>query len=124
MQGLAATAQIESGFILLTRAAASGFLSHFDINCYPMMRTLLEACRAEGNSDGASRLQTAVERLGLIALAPMATMQGAVRPYENGVSGEGVTDVQQLWLKLHRRTTYTPQLQVLPWAFVQISMRE
>ena len=38
-----------------------------------MFRTLLEACRSVGNSDGTARVQAAVEWRGLVALAPIAT---------------------------------------------------
>ena len=67
-----------------------------------------------------------MDRLNLIMLAPEATVsvQGSERRYENGVAGEGVTDARTLWLKLRQRTAYTPQLQALPWAFVQNSTLE
>ena len=44
-----------------------------------MVRTLLEACRAAGDSEGASRLQAVVERFGLIAEVPVAVaiLQGS-----------------------------------------------
>ena len=102
MQALAVTCQIEVAFGLLARVEASGLLSHFDNDCYPMLRTLLEACRFDGDSNGASRVQASVDRLGLIALAPLATarVQGSLRRYENGVAGEGVADARQLWVKL------------------------
>ena len=38
-----------------------------------MFHTLLDACRLVGDSNNASRVQAAVERVGLIALALMAT---------------------------------------------------
>merc|ERR1712139_59673 len=67
-----------------------------------------------------------MDRYNLIALAPEATVsvQGSEHRYENGVVGEGVTDARTLWLKLRQGTAYTPQLQALPWAFVQISTLE
>ena len=66
-----------------------------------------------------------MERLGLIALAPLASalVQGSVHWYENGACGEGVADAQQFWLKLRQQMSYKPQLQALPWAFVQSERR-
>ena len=67
-----------------------------------------------------------MDRHKLIALAPEATVsvQGSERRYKNGVAGEGVTDARTLWSKLRQRTAYTPQLQALPWAFMQSSTLE
>lgn len=126
MEGLAATGQIEAGFVLLTWAEASGLLSHVDAHCYPTISMLLWACRAVCNPDSASGLRVAVERLSLIALAPMAMaiMQSAVRPCENGVLGEGVSDAWRLWLELHHQTAYTPQRQALAWVILEKSTRE
>lgn len=83
---------------------------------------LLEACRLAGDSHSILQIQASVERLGIIALAPRATavVQGLARQFENGGSGEGVVDARQLWSELH----YRPQLQALPWAFLQRSSRE
>ena len=38
----------------------SRVLSNSEEDCYPIFRTLLEACRAAGNSDGISQVQAAV----------------------------------------------------------------
>eukprot|EP00747_Dinoflagellata_sp_TGD_P136692 gnl/TRDRNA2_/TRDRNA2_175586_c2_seq11.p1 gnl/TRDRNA2_/TRDRNA2_175586_c2~~gnl/TRDRNA2_/TRDRNA2_175586_c2_seq11.p1 ORF type:complete len:227 (+),score=41.94 gnl/TRDRNA2_/TRDRNA2_175586_c2_seq11:49-729(+) len=126
MQCVAETGKVEAGHVLLERAEASGLLSrpaddNSDDNWYVIFRTLLETCRVVGDLTGASRVQGAVDRLGLTALAPEAVtlVRGSERRYENGVGGEGVTDARQLWLKLHQETAYKPQLQALPWAFVQ-----
>ena len=126
MEGLAANGLIQAGFALLTRAEASGLLSHSDNDCYPMFHILLEACRLTGHSKGASRVQAMVEQLGLIALAPLATVvvQGSVRWYKYGLGGEGVADAQQLWLELRQQTAYKPRLQALPWVFAQRSTCE
>eukprot|EP00747_Dinoflagellata_sp_TGD_P128750 gnl/TRDRNA2_/TRDRNA2_174592_c9_seq16.p1 gnl/TRDRNA2_/TRDRNA2_174592_c9~~gnl/TRDRNA2_/TRDRNA2_174592_c9_seq16.p1 ORF type:complete len:272 (+),score=53.05 gnl/TRDRNA2_/TRDRNA2_174592_c9_seq16:200-1015(+) len=123
MQCVAITGQVAEGFTLLERAQANGLQTKFAGHCYAMCRTLLETCRVVGDVEGASRVQAAVDRLGLIALAPAATMlvQGSERVYENGVSGEGVDDVEELWKQVRQLTRYTPQVQALPWAFVRKS---
>ena len=56
-----------------------------------MVRTLLEACRAVGDSESASQVQATVQRLGLLAHIPMATTfaQGSKQQYENGMRGDG-----------------------------------
>ena len=113
MQGLATMGQIESGFLLLERAEAKGLLSRFDNEGYPMFHNLLQACRFVGDVKGISRVQAAIDRLGLIALAPVATavVQGSLRQYQNGNVGEGVVDARQLWSKLRQRKPYKPQLE-------------
>ena len=73
MQGLATMGRIESGFSLLERAEAKGLLSRFDNEGYPMFHNLLQACRFVGDVKGISRVQAAIDRLGLIALAPLTT---------------------------------------------------
>lgn len=78
VQCLAATGQIVAGCALLARAEAEGLLSHSGENGHELFRALLEACRTVGNFDGASRVQAAVDRLGLGALAPMARMRPQV----------------------------------------------
>eukprot|EP00747_Dinoflagellata_sp_TGD_P122577 gnl/TRDRNA2_/TRDRNA2_173653_c10_seq7.p1 gnl/TRDRNA2_/TRDRNA2_173653_c10~~gnl/TRDRNA2_/TRDRNA2_173653_c10_seq7.p1 ORF type:complete len:253 (-),score=37.71 gnl/TRDRNA2_/TRDRNA2_173653_c10_seq7:94-852(-) len=126
MQCAAVTGEVAAGFELLGRAQASGLLSQPDDDCYTMFRTLLEACCVSGDSDGASRVHAAVGRLGLIALVPVATasVHGSKRRYENGASGEGVTEARNLWLKVRQRTAYTAQTQALPWDFVRNSTLE
>ena len=109
MQCLATMGQIESGFSLLERAEAKGLLSRFDKEGYPMFHNLLQACRFVGDVKCISRVQAAIDRLGLIALAPVATavVQGSLRQYQNGNVGEGVVDARQLWSKLrHSRKNY------------------
>eukprot|EP00746_Dinoflagellata_sp_MGD_P042736 gnl/MRDRNA2_/MRDRNA2_203590_c0_seq1.p2 gnl/MRDRNA2_/MRDRNA2_203590_c0~~gnl/MRDRNA2_/MRDRNA2_203590_c0_seq1.p2 ORF type:complete len:122 (-),score=22.84 gnl/MRDRNA2_/MRDRNA2_203590_c0_seq1:56-421(-) len=70
-QGLAVTNQVEAGFVLLARAEAMGLLANAS-DSYPLIRTLLEACRLDGDCDGTFQLQAAAERLGLISLVPMS----------------------------------------------------
>ena len=120
MQSLAATGQIATGLGLLARMEASGLVFHFDNSCYPMLQTLLEACHLVSETNGASQVQAAAERLSLISLAPMATAlaQGLFAQYQYGVDGEFVADTQQLWLELRQQMTYKPQVQALPWIFV------
>ena len=71
-------------------------------------------------------MQAAIDRLGLIALAPVATavVQGLLRQYQNGNVGEGVEEARQFWLELRQQKLYKPQLQALPWVFLQNSARE
>eukprot|EP00747_Dinoflagellata_sp_TGD_P172377 gnl/TRDRNA2_/TRDRNA2_208755_c0_seq1.p1 gnl/TRDRNA2_/TRDRNA2_208755_c0~~gnl/TRDRNA2_/TRDRNA2_208755_c0_seq1.p1 ORF type:complete len:129 (-),score=13.08 gnl/TRDRNA2_/TRDRNA2_208755_c0_seq1:13-399(-) len=72
MQCLAATGQVVAGFALLRRGEASGFLSHSDKNCFPVFRSLLEACRAVHDSAGASLVHAARERISWMPLPPGA----------------------------------------------------
>ena len=69
MQSLAISGQISGSFVLLARAEASGLLSYCDESCYSLFLSLLEACRMMHDSHGTSRVQAAMDRLGLIALA-------------------------------------------------------
>ena len=73
MQSLAASGQVEAGFVLLQQVGNSGLLSHSNDSCYPVFRTLLQACRLVGDFECASQLQTAVDGLGLTACACIAT---------------------------------------------------
>ena len=121
--------RIEAGFVLIDRAEAKGLLSNSDNEGYPMLHNLIQACRFIGDLNSVFRAQAALDRLGLIALAPVATavVQGSLRQYQNGNVGEGVVDAQQLWLELRdlrQQKPYKPQLQALPWDFLQKSTRE
>ena len=91
-----------------------------------MVRTLLEACRAAGDSDGALRVQAAMGRRGLTAEVPVAmtVLQGSERQWETGIADDSAVDARKLWLKLRRQTAYKPHFQALPWSFVQSSTRE
>jgi len=91
-----------------------------------MFHNLLQACRLTCDFNGVSRVQAVMDRLGLIALAPVATVvvQGSLRQYQNGNIGEGVVDARQLWSELRQQKPYKPQLQALPWRFLQNSTRE
>ena len=96
------TSQFEAGFALLARAETSGLLADSDESGYVMFHILLQACRSVGNSHVASQVERARERLGVIAVAAMATalVQGSVQHYVNGGGTEGMADAQQLWLEL------------------------
>ena len=120
IQCFAATGHIAAGFVALARAEGSEVLRS-DPDCYSMVRTLLEACRAAGDSEGASRLQAVVERFGLIAEVPVAVaiLQGSEWRSEIGVNGGGVGDARKLWTELRRQTAYAPHSLALPWIFVQ-----
>merc|ERR1719281_1556554 len=91
-----------------------------------MLHTLIQACRFIGDFNSVSRAQAALDRLGLTALAPVATavVQGSLRQYQYGKVGEGVEDAQKLWLDLRQQKGYKPQLQAVPWGLVQKSTRE
>ena len=54
MQSLAASGQVETGFELLRQVKTIGLLSHSREDCYPLLRTLLQACRLVGDFYGAS----------------------------------------------------------------------
>ena len=74
MQCLAVTGKIIAGFALFAQVEFGGLLSYCDpCTSYPIFRILLEACRAVGGSDGASRVQSVMDRLGLFCLPPVAT---------------------------------------------------
>ena len=79
MQSLAASGQVEAGFTLLQQMR-TGWQSQSDKNCYPVFRMLLHACRLVEDFDGASRLQAAVDQLGLKARLSIATalVQGSL----------------------------------------------
>ena len=53
-----------------------------------------------------------------------AVVQGTLRQYQYGNVGEGVVDARRLWLELRQQKPYKPQLQAVPWGFVQNSTRE
>ena len=110
MQGLASSSQIQAGFALLERAETCGLLSHGGDHCYPMFFALVQACRTAGDSNGASRVQAAMNRLGMIALAAIATarVQGSWWRYQNGVEGMGATEAWQFWLELEDGMAYKP----------------
>ena len=120
IQCSAGTGHIAAGFVALARAEGSEVLRS-DTDCYSMVRTLLEACRAAGDSEGASRLQAVMGRCGLSALVPVATaiLQGSEWRCEIGVNGGGVGDARKLWTELRRQTAYAPHSLALPWIFVQ-----
>merc|ERR1712224_674185 len=126
MQVLAATGQIALGFELLAQAEADRLIIDSAEGCYPIFYTLLEACRAAGDSNPASPVQAAVGRLSLIACAPEAkTFVNCLdQQYENGFHGAGVAEAQNIWLELCRRTAYAPHLDALPWAFVENSTHQ
>ena len=126
MQGLATKGQIEAGFALLERAEVNGLLSNSNNEGYPIVNNLIQACLLVGDFSSASRAQATLDRLGLIALAPVATavVQGSLQEYQNGNVGEGVVDARQLWSELRQQKSYKPQLQALPWRFLQNSTRE
>eukprot|EP00747_Dinoflagellata_sp_TGD_P128752 gnl/TRDRNA2_/TRDRNA2_174592_c9_seq23.p1 gnl/TRDRNA2_/TRDRNA2_174592_c9~~gnl/TRDRNA2_/TRDRNA2_174592_c9_seq23.p1 ORF type:complete len:247 (+),score=42.74 gnl/TRDRNA2_/TRDRNA2_174592_c9_seq23:695-1435(+) len=126
MQSLAVAGQIVAGFDLLARAEACGLLTHSDENCFDMFRTLLVSCRTAGDHNGASRVQSALQRLRLIPRVPAARVlvHGSENQFENGISGTDPADAQKLWSELSLRTVFTPQLQVLPWAFVQSTSKK
>ena len=85
MQVLGATGQIIAGFGLLELVEALGLVPDTSGAWYPAFRKLLEACRAVSNSEGAHKVEAAIERLGLCAASPVATtrMQGSEQKYEN-----------------------------------------
>ena len=90
MQSLAASGQVEAGFVLLREVGNSGLLSQSNNSCYPVFRTLLQACRLVGDFECASQLQTAVDGLGLKACACIATalLRGSMQCQENASSDD------------------------------------
>ena len=126
MQGLAAMGRIEAGFSLLVRAEAKGLLSNSNKDGYQMFHTLIQACRVVGDFNSVSRAQAALDRLGLTPLAPVATavVQGTLRQYQYGHVGEGVVHALALWSELRQQKPFKPQLQAVPWGFVQSSTRK
>eukprot|EP00747_Dinoflagellata_sp_TGD_P173006 gnl/TRDRNA2_/TRDRNA2_210727_c0_seq1.p2 gnl/TRDRNA2_/TRDRNA2_210727_c0~~gnl/TRDRNA2_/TRDRNA2_210727_c0_seq1.p2 ORF type:complete len:114 (+),score=15.84 gnl/TRDRNA2_/TRDRNA2_210727_c0_seq1:314-655(+) len=73
MQSLTTLGQIEAGFMLLAKAEALGLLLHADESWYPTFHALLQASRAISDSTSTSRIQSALERLHLVALVPVGT---------------------------------------------------
>ena len=115
------TGQIIAGFGFLEQVR-----SDTNGDWYPVFRVLLEACRTAGIYGSALEVQTAIERLGLVASRPVATtlVQGSERQYENGRSGGDDAEAAKLCLALRQQIDYMPQLQALPWAFTQNSTRK
>eukprot|EP00747_Dinoflagellata_sp_TGD_P027498 gnl/TRDRNA2_/TRDRNA2_132651_c1_seq1.p1 gnl/TRDRNA2_/TRDRNA2_132651_c1~~gnl/TRDRNA2_/TRDRNA2_132651_c1_seq1.p1 ORF type:complete len:109 (+),score=8.06 gnl/TRDRNA2_/TRDRNA2_132651_c1_seq1:130-456(+) len=72
MQCLAVSGQIVAGFALLWRAEAGGIMSQPGGDYYSLFRMLLEACRLLRDHQGASRLQMALDSLGLVGREPVA----------------------------------------------------
>ena len=93
MQCTVETGSIATGFALLERVEASGLPTSGE-GCYRLFRTLLEACRAVDDAADASRVQAAIERQNLIALAPEATLTGLFGPSKRVNRGlRGLEDV-------------------------------
>ena len=124
MQSLAACGQVEAGFVLV-RQVDTGLLSHSGEDYYPVFRTLLQACHLVGDFDDASRLQAAVEQLGLKPCVCIATalMQGSMQCWESTTNSDGTWDAAQLWFALRQKMSYVSQLQALPWGFIQCDTR-
>ena len=120
MQSLAASGQVEAGF-MLHQQMHTGWQSHSDKDCYPVFRMLLHACRLVEDFDGASRLQAAVDQLGLKARLSIATalVQGSLHCLENASDSDDTSHAQQLWIELHQKMSYMSLLQALPWGFIQ-----
>eukprot|EP00747_Dinoflagellata_sp_TGD_P218045 gnl/TRDRNA2_/TRDRNA2_90353_c0_seq1.p1 gnl/TRDRNA2_/TRDRNA2_90353_c0~~gnl/TRDRNA2_/TRDRNA2_90353_c0_seq1.p1 ORF type:complete len:101 (+),score=1.11 gnl/TRDRNA2_/TRDRNA2_90353_c0_seq1:911-1213(+) len=88
MDCLASTGQITAGFVLLARTEASSSFSDSNETCYPMFRALLEACRLAGDTDGASLVEAALQRLGLSTIEP-ATSFSRARYIRDGTPKNG-----------------------------------
>lgn len=101
--------------MLLAQAEVNWLLANSNDHCYPMFCTLLRACRTVADSEGASQVQAAMERLIMITLAPVATVleRGLALRNESGVSCDGFADMWQRWLELRQHVAYTPQLHML-----------
>ena len=101
MQSLAASGQVEAGFTLLQQMR-TGWQSQSDKNCYPVFRMLLHACRLVEDFDGASRLQAAVDQLGLKARLSIATalVQVSMYCWETASDIDDTSHAQQLWFEL------------------------
>ena len=99
----------------------TGWQSHSDKDCYPVFRMLLHACRLVEDFDGASRLQAAVDQLGLKARLSIATalVQGSMHFWETASGTDDTCHTQQLWSELPHKMSYVSLLQALPWGFIQ-----
>ena len=119
-QSLAASGQVEAGFVLL-RQMGTGLLSHSNEDCYPVFRTLLKSCVLVGDFGGASRLQATVDQLGLKACACIATaiVQGSKKCWESATNSDGTWDAPLLWFEIRQKMSYVSQLQALPQGFIQ-----
>ena len=122
LQSLVASRQIEAGFVLLQQVGTR-VLSQSDEDSYPLLRIILQACGLVGDLDSVSRLQAAVEQLGLKACLCIAAalVQGSMQCWESATNIDGTWDAWQLWFELHKKMSYLSQLQVLPWGFRQCS---
>ena len=106
---------------MLLQQMRTGWQSQSDKNCYPVFRMLLHACRLVEDFDGASRLQAAVDQLGLKARLSIATalVQGSMHCWENASDSDDTSQAQQLWFELRQKMSYVSLLQALPWGFIQ-----
>ena len=120
MQRLAASRQVEAGFVLLQQTGTR-WQSHSDKGCYPVFRMLVHACRLVEDFDGASRLQPAVDHLDLKARLSKATVlvQGSMHCWETAGDIDDTSHALQLWFELRQKITYVSLLQALPWGFIQ-----
>ena len=106
---------------MLLQQVGTGLLSQSDEDSYPLLRIILQACGLVGDLDSASRLQAAVEQLGLKACLCIAAalVQGSMQCWESATNIDGTWDAWQLWFELHQRMGYVSQLQALPRGFIQ-----
>ena len=120
MQSLAASSQIEA-CIVLFQEVNTELLCHSDEDCYLLFRTLLQACRLVGDFHSASRLQAAVDQLGLKACLSITTalVQESMRCWETAGDIDDTSHAQQLWFELRQKMSYVSLLQALPWGFIQ-----
>ena len=106
---------------MLLQQVGTGVLSQSDEDSYPLLRIILQACDLVGDLDSVSRLQAAVEQLGLKACLCIAAalVQGSMQCWESATNIDGTWDAWQLWFELHQRMGYVSQLQALPRGFIQ-----
>merc|ERR1712113_850995 len=100
VQGIVVLGKMEAALALLIRPEADGLGSQSVENYYRSFHTLLGSGLASSGCDIGIRVHAAVDRFGLIPLAPVATadIQDSDRSYENGESGESFGILAQLWL--------------------------
>jgi len=130
MQTLAGAGRLVEGFELLEQFEAAGFAD--DTKSYSLHRALLEACRANGTRAQVERVNEAMTRRGLSAVAPVAraSWEGTERRYTNRDMFAGANTLsavgnmaRRMWTRAARSRSYKPSFQALPYAFTQSATR-
>ena len=132
MQALGAAGRVAEGFELLEEFDEAGYAN--TTWSYSVHRTLLQACRANGTTEQVERVQAAMTRRGLSAVAPVAraSSNGESLRYTNrhrftssvnGTASEVGRAARELWTRVARSRRYKPTYEALPYGFTRSASR-